>query len=1009
MNKLNKNTIIKIITDFSMFEDEKNDFLEKYYKNKSNRIGQKNSLVEYFKFTDRSFNNKINEFYKDSIRINFNINNNNNNNNNNKLKNQDVNEWNTFDDFIGDSKINIKNIQNIYINLFFGLKNRLMLEIGFEIGNNLGDIEDTWNKHYKEIMSDILFRFKNEEQNKKSLSWTITRTITGFLSKYTNKNYDDFILTDIQKSIKINVNHFINVFGPSNIMEYANTIGQNYDNPNNETLKYFYFDSINDIEYNEKLEENNLKKIDKDFKIIKRTESSGSGTFFYKNNLVIFSFIEDGTSTSKQWLEQDKANEIVGIYYLFSLFQKKMIINYYNDLALELNTFANDKNNEKYHFIMSKNNIFNLISEANNQVKSKANIIKFINNNYIPEDATEIEYSYCDDFGRDNSNITKNMSYYYVLINKEINLIESNELLNEQISAALEIEKQINGRIEIESKFTELDNKRQELKNKTKASLLILLSAISIIVVAIINIINLFEKFYEILNNYLTFSTIIFLISIPILIICIFLIIYQYKKNIRKFEKQIELLNKSLSFVDYEKFLSLEYSFTYKKFRYFRKIFKKNSQLKLFIIERNNKASSFNYIDIDRKLKNYFYKNRSIRRMFYNIKKMYYWKYNEFIFKNIERFFKNELIEFYDVNENEIVNIIKKYRKTDLLFENFKRFCSMKKHIPFLKLMYGRLMTILPYYKPWKNLWFDTYVFDLDGTLLSNKNELGKRTKKIIQSLYHKGKKIIIATGRPKFGALKIVNELNVDASVISYNGLLTSISNVMYEDGNEHYNELSNSKKIIDRDTCYKIAELLIDKKVDFSLHTNLKSIKFNPNNNEIHKKEEMKKGKDWEFEYIKNLDEFKASLQHQEKAMKFILIFEKIDNSIKENVIKFIDDFSMLYLVESQKNSLDIMIKGASKGNAINELKIKKYLTKNDRILAFGDSPNDESMLEATNFLVAIKNSKLHNMNKTIYHTYYDNNHEGIYYFLKNSKASFFKNIIEQTKNNHNEKNID
>lgn len=65
---------------------------------------------------------------------------------------------------------------------------------------------------------------------------------------------------------------------------------------------------------------------------------------------------------------------------------------------------------------------------------------------------------------------------------------------------------------------------------------------------------------------------------------------------------------------------------------------------------------------------------------------------------------------------------------------------------------------------------------DIDGTLINSKHEITVKTKEVIAEAKAQGIKIVIATGRPYPGVVKILKELNLEEQgdyVITYNGSL--------------------------------------------------------------------------------------------------------------------------------------------------------------------------------------------------------------------------------------------
>ncbi|MCL1950069.1 MAG: Cof-type HAD-IIB family hydrolase [Turicibacter sp.] len=65
-------------------------------------------------------------------------------------------------------------------------------------------------------------------------------------------------------------------------------------------------------------------------------------------------------------------------------------------------------------------------------------------------------------------------------------------------------------------------------------------------------------------------------------------------------------------------------------------------------------------------------------------------------------------------------------------------------------------------------------VLDLDGTLMSSKNQILPETKKALIRAQERGIKVVLASGRPTFGMVKAAKELRLDefgGFTLSYNG----------------------------------------------------------------------------------------------------------------------------------------------------------------------------------------------------------------------------------------------
>src|SRR5574344_1459907 len=65
-------------------------------------------------------------------------------------------------------------------------------------------------------------------------------------------------------------------------------------------------------------------------------------------------------------------------------------------------------------------------------------------------------------------------------------------------------------------------------------------------------------------------------------------------------------------------------------------------------------------------------------------------------------------------------------------------------------------------------------VIDVDGTLINNKKEIGKRTLYTLRNVQQTGVRIVIASGRPTYGLLPLAKQLELDnygGFILSYNG----------------------------------------------------------------------------------------------------------------------------------------------------------------------------------------------------------------------------------------------
>jgi len=84
-------------------------------------------------------------------------------------------------------------------------------------------------------------------------------------------------------------------------------------------------------------------------------------------------------------------------------------------------------------------------------------------------------------------------------------------------------------------------------------------------------------------------------------------------------------------------------------------------------------------------------------------------------------------------------------------------------------------------------------ILDIDGTLLNHQKLITERTKHALMTAQAKGIKIVLASGRPTRGMMKLVHELEMDKHhglVVSYNGASVvdcETNEIIYNLSDEH------------------------------------------------------------------------------------------------------------------------------------------------------------------------------------------------------------------------------
>ena len=223
---------------------------------------------------------------------------------------------------------------------------------------------------------------------------------------------------------------------------------------------------------------------------------------------------------------------------------------------------------------------------------------------------------------------------------------------------------------------------------------------------------------------------------------------------------------------------------------------------------------------------------------------------------------------------------------------------------------------------------YKALISDLDGTLLNSEHKISDYTKEVIKKIIGQGVKFIIATGRHHIDALCFKNQLGADSYLVSANG-----SKVHDKDNRE---SIAHN---IPKDLTEKLLNIKTSKEIVRGIYL----------------------GDNWYTEELK--DEFTE--YHAESGFKPQLMdFEKLKGQeiskifyISDNVplleelekrLKADKEFSnRLDITASLDNCLEVMVKEATKGNAVREILEKEGILPEEAI-AFGDGLNDKEMLQ-------------------------------------------------------------
>ena len=232
-------------------------------------------------------------------------------------------------------------------------------------------------------------------------------------------------------------------------------------------------------------------------------------------------------------------------------------------------------------------------------------------------------------------------------------------------------------------------------------------------------------------------------------------------------------------------------------------------------------------------------------------------------------------------------------------------------------------------------------VTDIDDTLLNSKGQVSQKNREIIEQCKEKDIKVILASGRPDFGMMKIVKDLKLDNYnnyLLSYNG--AKISNI-------YTNEVV-YEKFLSKERIKFLIDIAKENGCDILTYQNEKVL--TNRENEYAKWEANALGVELVIE--ENLKELIT-----EKAAKVIMLEtpEKAEKLKNKMALELGDEYEVAM---SKPFFIEINDKGISKGVSLDILCKKLNLTK-DNIIALGDGLNDLSMIEFAGVGVAMDNA--------------------------------------------------
>jgi len=270
-----------------------------------------------------------------------------------------------------------------------------------------------------------------------------------------------------------------------------------------------------------------------------------------------------------------------------------------------------------------------------------------------------------------------------------------------------------------------------------------------------------------------------------------------------------------------------------------------------------------------------------------------------------------------------------------------------------------------------QNILVDTFVFDIDGTLIDETLLISPQNREALNLLKEKGYRIILASGRMLKAVLKFMEEqIGFLSPCISYNGsILWTPENGIIE------------KTTICSEIAIEVLKFLRKKNVHRQAYINDKL--FVEEDNDYVKS--YCERSNINYTVVKDLIEF---VKEKGESIKLLAIAsEKQLNEVQKDAKKLFNNH--LEIFKSFPTYLDFVPKGVNKGYGLKGLSKKLGFSLNQTV-AFGDNDNDFEMLKAVAYPVTIGEASKKLMGISWIHD--SNVREGVYNVLKKILPDMF-----------------
>ena len=262
----------------------------------------------------------------------------------------------------------------------------------------------------------------------------------------------------------------------------------------------------------------------------------------------------------------------------------------------------------------------------------------------------------------------------------------------------------------------------------------------------------------------------------------------------------------------------------------------------------------------------------------------------------------------------------------------------------------------------------DIITMDLDDTLLRQDLSISDRTVRTLAAVADRGIKVVIASGRAPQAIYPYAEKIGLDqmqSYLICNNGSLVITSDTR--------------ETVIEHKLPVDIALEAFRLTVDAGLSCHVYD-----NNVIFVSKETEYSDRDWQLSGLKPIVPDDYELLIREGVYKLVIPGDA------EYIVPVEAEFKVLFkdratIFVSKPYFLEVLPLNAGKGEALKEIAEGIIGTSRDRVMAFGDSMNDESMIQYAGQSVAMSNGRSEIITLARHVTYKSNDDDGIADFLE------------------------